>query len=153
MKISLVAMRVIATRTSRPASTQGQGQRTVGSSSRWPAPTPLADQERATLPCPARITAVSWEDLVFHIEIARGGSRIATTHLRSAVRIVAHELRSAGESWESIYGVLLGAVAPMPPREVKYALELELYASRAAAIVAHMHSWVDVERLAELGVD
>jgi hypothetical protein len=66
------------------------------------------------------------------------------------VQTVVRELRAAGESWESVYAVLHAAVVPVPGRRMTWAAEFEMHTSRSAALVAHMHSWADVERLAEL---
>jgi hypothetical protein len=44
-------------------------------------------------------------------------------------------------------------VIPVPGGAMNWAAEYEMHTSRSAALVAHMHSWADVERLAELEGD
>ena len=88
-----------------------------------------------------------------HVEDAQRRSAIAYAPLRVVVQSVVRELRAAGESWESVYAVLHSAVVPVGGRPVNFATEYEMHTSRSAALVAHMHSWADVERLAELEGD
>lgn len=49
-----------------------------------------------------------------------------------------------------VYAVLHRAVAPAPERVMSWAMGSEMHSSRSAALVAHMQSWADVERLAEI---
>jgi hypothetical protein len=99
---------------------------------------------------PASVSAHSWELLAMHVDDAQRRSAIAYAPLRLVVQAVVRELRAAGESWEMIYAVLHSAVIPSGGRTLNWAMEYEMHTSRSAALVAHMHSWADVERLAEL---
>ena len=105
---------------------------------------------RASAARPAAVSALSWELLAMHVEDAQRRSSIAYAPLRLVVQSVVRELRAAGESWEGIYAILHAAVIPSAGRPVRWAVEYEMHTSRSAALVAHMHSWADVERLAEL---
>lgn len=85
-----------------------------------------------------------------HVEDAQRRSSIAYAELRAVVQSVVREMRIAGESWERVYAVLQAVVGPATGRPERFATEYEMHSSRSAALVAHMHSWADVERLAEL---
>ena len=99
---------------------------------------------------PTSVSPLSWELLAMHVEDAQRRSSIAYAPLRVVVQTVVRELRTAGESWDAIYAVLHSAVVVAPGRPVSFAAEYEMHTSRSDALVAHMHSWADVERLAEL---
>ncbi|MDB4887543.1 MAG: hypothetical protein JWN79_2981 [Gemmatimonadetes bacterium] len=115
----------------------------------WPVPATLS-VPRALAARPSSVSALSWELLALHAEDAQRRASIAHAPLRVVVQSVVRELRAAGESWEGIYAALHAAVVPVPGRPVNWAAEYEMHTSRSAALVAHMHSWADVERLAEL---
>jgi hypothetical protein len=142
MKISLVSMRT-------PSQSAQSGSRSAVSRAARAA---RAVRE-AVRPCPPGAHPASWTLLVQRVDATQAGLAIANAPLRAAARTVVRDLRASGQSWEAIYATLDAAVVPEPAREVKYALELEIYATRGASIVAHMHCWADVERLAELEAD
>lgn len=102
---------------------------------------------------PANVSALSWELLAIHVEDAQRRSSIAYAPLRVVVQTVVRELRLSGETWESIYAALHSAVVPVAGGASNWTIEYEMHTSRSAALVAHMHSWADVERLAEIEGD
>jgi hypothetical protein len=104
----------------------------------------------APLPRPPEVEQRSWEALAIHVDDARRGGAIASVALRAAVDVVVAELRVGCIAWEEVYTILDAAGMAGSTRRASHPLELELHASRGAAIVAHMHSWADVLRLAEL---
>jgi hypothetical protein len=81
--------------------------------------------------------------------VRRGGTFTGGA-LRLAVRLVVAEMRAAAEPWEAVYGALGSAVGEAPSDQVEYSVKHDTHASRAAALVAHMHSWADGVRLDEL---
>lgn len=105
------------------------------------------------VPCPSSVEPSSWELLSTRLDDTQDGMAIANAALRSAVRAVVRELRVNAVSWEEVYTVLDSAVIATPDRDVRNPIEVELHVSRSASIVAHMHCWADVERLAELEED
>jgi hypothetical protein len=141
MKFSLVQMRTPAPLS--PATSRGG----VG---RPPAGSPVRQPRDAAATCPRGAEAASWAALVRRVDETQAGLAIANAPLRAAARAVVRELRASGVTWDSVYTTLDTAGVQEPVREVRYALELEIYATRGASIVAHMHCWADVERLAEL---
>ena len=104
----------------------------------------------AAAPRPAGVQQLTWELLAIHVEEAQRGGSIASASLRAAVHAVVQELRIACVPWEEVYEVLDSAVRGGHPRPAMHHLDMELHASRSGAIVAHMHSWADVQRLAEI---
>lgn len=104
----------------------------------------------APLPRPAPVEQRAWETLAVHVDDARRGRSIANPDLRNAVSVVVGALRIGCISWEAIYTILDAAVMAGAARQATHPLELELHANRSAAIVAHMHSWADVQRIAEI---
>lgn len=144
MKISLVAMRAPA-RLMQPSS--------VGHTPVLPAlPTELV--ARLETPCrPVGVSALTWEMLAIHVDDAERRSSIAYAQLRLVVQAVVRELRATDVTWESIYAILQSVVSPATGLPAQFDAEYEMHASRSAALVAHMHSWADVERLAELATD
>jgi hypothetical protein len=142
MKICLVPMRAL------PSPSPARSMlRASGSSPVIPAARPR-DEEAA--PCPASVSQASWSLLHRRIADAQSGAAIANPELRSAVRLVVRELRGQEESWEAVYATLDLAARATPARPATPALGREVYATRSASIVAHMHCWADVERLAEI---
>jgi hypothetical protein len=144
VKISLVSLR--ATPRGTPLLDAPRAEGVAPAAPTAPAmlsPRPAGDR-------PASVSALSWELLAMHVEDAQRRSSIAYAPLRVVVQTVVRELRAAGESWEQIYAVLHSAVVVPPGRPVSFAVEYEMHTSRSGALVAHMHSWADVERLAEL---
>lgn len=114
---------------------------------------PVALPTVTTPPVPARgrptaVSEATWEQLALHVADAQRRSSIAYTPLRAVVQAVVRELRAGGEPWDAVYATLHAVVVPTPV--VNYAMEYEMHVSRSAALVAHMHSWADVERLAEI---
>lgn len=104
----------------------------------------------APTPRPEAVAQRSWESLAIHVDDARRGGSISSAELREAVRAVVTELRARCVAWDEVYAVLDAAVTAGAPFPVAHPLEAELHAKRSSAIVAHMHSWADVQRLAEL---
>lgn len=104
----------------------------------------------APLPRPHCVEQRSWETLAIHLDDARRGGSIVSARLREAVDTVVAELRVGCIPWDEVYATLDAAVMGgiLPP--AVHPLELQLRANRNAAIVAHMHSWADMRRLAEL---
>ena len=141
MRLSLVAMRVPA----RIQASQQPGPM-LARPSELVAPTETAHR-------PEGVSAFAWEMLALHVDDARQRSSIAYGPLRLVVKTVVQELRTANASWDAVYAVLQSAVTPATDCPISFAAEYEMHTSRAAALVAHMHSWADVERLAELAAD
>lgn len=112
-----------------------------------PLPFPAA---RVSASSPASVSAGSWDLLIHQVEVARHGGPFTGGALRRAVRVVVAEMRVATESWDAIYFALSAAVGEMPTGQVERSPDHETHTSRAAALVAHMHSWADCVRLDEL---
>ena len=104
----------------------------------------------APLPRPAAVEQRAWETLAIQVDDARRGGSMSNPDLRDAVSVVVGALRVGCISWEAIYTILDAAVMAGSARHVTHPLELELHAKRSAAMVAHMHSWADVLRIAEI---
>lgn len=104
----------------------------------------------APLPRPPAVEQRAWETLAIHVDDARRGGSIGNPNLRAAVSVVVGALRVGCVSWEAIYTILDAAVMAGAARQATHPLELKLHANRSAAIVAHMHSWADVQRIAEI---
>ena len=102
---------------------------------------------------PAGVSALAWEMLAMHVGDAQRRSAIAYAPLRLVVQAVVRELRATQVPWDAVYLILQSAVTPDTGAPARFAMEFEMHTSRAAALVAHMHSWADVERLAELAVE
>jgi hypothetical protein len=105
---------------------------------------------RAAALAPVSVSAGSWELFILEVDMVRHGGTFTGGALRQAVRLVVGEMRAASEPWEAVYGVLGSAVSEAPTAQVEYSVEHDTHASRAAALVAHMHSWADCVRLDEL---
>ena len=88
--------------------------------------------------------------LLVNVVEAQRRSAAAFPALRESVQSVVRELRAATEPWEHVYAVLHGVVTPTPDRVVSWEMEYQMYSSRSTVLVAHMQSWADVERLAEI---
>ena len=114
-----------------------------------PMPTALVNDSPLPSP-PMGVSPFAWEMLMVNIGEARRRTAAAIVPLRESVQRVAREMRASHQTWEQVYAVLHGVVAPAPDRLVDWAVEYEMYTSRSSALVAHMQSWADVERLAEL---
>jgi hypothetical protein len=114
-----------------------------------PMPTELAGGSRVPAP-PAGVSTFAWEMLLVNIGDAQRRAAAALAPLREAVQALVRELRAANQTWEQVYAILHGVVAPEPERPVSWAMGYETHSSRSAALVAHMQSWADVERLAEI---
>jgi hypothetical protein len=142
VKISLVPMRALPSASPARSPLRPSGSSPVVSAA-------LVREEDAGT-CPASVEQASWSLLRRRIADAQSGSAIANPELRSAVRVVVRELRAKEEGWEAVYAALESAVRTVPARPAPSALGLEVHASRGASIVAHMHCWADVERLAEI---
>ena len=99
---------------------------------------------------PAGVSALTWEMLAIHVDDAQRRSSIAYAPLRLVVQALVRELRVMNVAWESVYAILQSVVAPATGHPALFNVEYEMHVSRGAALVAHMHSWADVERLAEL---
>lgn len=141
MKISLVAMRTPAHRQAPPPADRAPLLPAL----------PSALVARVETPCrPAGVSALTWEMLALHVDDAQRRSAIAYAALRLVVQAVVRELRATDVPWDAIYAILQGVVAPATGLPANFDVEYEMHASRGAALVAHMHSWADVERLAEL---
>ena len=144
MKISLVRMRALDSSIgARPA--PGHVRRTP----------PLGFPAHALAPgaspdCPPSVAPASWDLLTLHVDESLRRASISNAPLRSAVQQVVRELRAGGQGWDGVYAVLNGAVMPAGSTVVTYLRDHEMHASLNAALVAHMHSWADVERLAEI---
>jgi hypothetical protein len=100
--------------------------------------------------CPPSVAASSWDLLAVHVDESLRRASISNASLRAAVQQVVRELRAGGQAWDAVYGALNSAVMPAGGSEVSYVRDHEMHASLNAALVAHMHSWADVERLAEI---
>jgi hypothetical protein len=129
-----------------PAATASAATRDIAAA---PMPTELAGRARVAAP-PAGVSPFAWEMLLANFVDAQCGSAAAFATLREAVRAVVRELRAANQTWEHVYAVLHGVVAPAPECVVSWRMEYEMHFSRGAAVAAHMQSWADVERLAEI---
>lgn len=114
-----------------------------------PMPTEPAGGSRVPAPPPG-VSPFAWEMLLVNIIDAQRRPAAAFAPLRESVQTVVRELRAASQTWEQVYAVLHGVVAPAPERLVNWAMEYEMHFSRRAALVAHMQSWADVEQLAEI---
>lgn len=101
-------------------------------------------------PCPSCVAPASWALLAKRVDDAQGGASIISAPVREVVIALVRELRRHGESWETVYAVLELVVVHTGAPRMQRPSELEIYATRSAALVAHMHCWADVERLAEL---
>jgi hypothetical protein len=104
---------------------------------------------RASALAPASVSSASWELFIFHVDVARHGGPLTGGGLRRAVCVVVTEMRAAAESWDAVYSALGAVVTEAPTGPVEYSPE-HTHANRAAALVAHMHSWADCVRLDEL---
>ena len=111
--------------------------------------TELAGGSRVPAP-PTGVSPFAWEMLLASIVDAQRYSAAPLAPLRGAVQAVVRELRAANQAWEQVYAVFHEVVAPAPERPVSWAMGYEIHSSRSAALVAHMQSWADVERLAEI---
>jgi hypothetical protein len=105
---------------------------------------------RASALAPASVSSGSWELFIFQVDVARHGGPFTGGALRQAVRVVVAEMRAADEQWDAVYVALGSAVGEAPRGQVEYSPEHDTHATRAAALVAHMHSWADCARLDEL---
>ena len=114
-----------------------------------PMPTELTSNAHIPAP-PAGISPFAWEMLLVNIVDVQRRSAAAFAPLREAVKTVVRELRAVNQTWDQVYEVLQGVVAPAPEHPVSWAMGYEMYASRSAVLVAHMQSWADGERLAEI---
>ena len=112
-------------------------------------PTELASGSRLPAP-PAGVSTFAWEMLLANLVEAQRRSAVALAPLREAVRAVVREQRAANQTWEQVYALLHEVVAPAPERLVSWAMGYEIHSSRSAALGAHMQSWADIERLAEI---
>ena len=99
---------------------------------------------------PAGVSALAWELLALHVDDAQRRSAIAYAPLRLVVQAVVRELRTTQVPWDAVYAILQSAVAPVTSAPIRFTMEDEMHTSHGAALVAHMQSWADVERLAEL---
>ncbi len=95
----------------------------------------------------------SWELLAHQVREAQREKAMGGAALRAVVLTVVRELRSGAEPWDGVYAALQSAVVQSPTPEGKPAMGLEMHENLDAALVAHMHSWADVERLAEIERD
>jgi len=103
--------------------------------------------------CPTAVAPASWDLLTLHVDESLRRASISNAALRSAVQQVVRELRAGGHGWDGVYAILNGAVMPPGSSTVTFLKDHEMHASLNAALVAHMHSWADVERLAEIESD
>ena len=112
-------------------------------------PTEVAGGSRVPAP-PAGVSPFTWEMLFANVVDAQHHSAASLAPLRESVQSVVRELRASDHSWEHVYAVLHGAVPPAPERVLNWEMEFRMYSGRSTALVAHMQSWADVERLAEI---
>jgi hypothetical protein len=117
-----------------------------------PTRTEVEKGSRAPAP-PVGVSAFAWEMLLGSILEAQRHSAAPVAPLRETVLAVVRELRAANQTWEQVYAVLHAAVAPAPERLERWVMGYEVHSSRSAALVAHMQSWADGERLAEIEAD
>lgn len=143
MKISLVPMRAL------PGSAAA-GHRAAPVRLMTLVPPTPGQSALATPPCPRGVELSSWSLLTLCIDDAQNGTPIANATLRATVRRVVRELRAADQSWESVYDALGAAVVPVAGAPLVPPADQEVYQSRSAAIVAHLHCWADVDRLEEI---
>jgi hypothetical protein len=141
VKISLVPMRTL------PRGPSASLRPTPARPMTLMSPSPVRS---AAAPCPAGVDPSVWSLLALCVDDAQRGTPIANATLRAAVRRVVRDLRAAGESWEGVYARLDSAVTRAAVTPTAVSTDVEMYASRGAAIVSHMHCWADVDRLDEL---
>lgn len=114
-----------------------------------PMPAGLAGGSRVS-PAPVGVSPFAWEMLVVNVLDAQRRSAGSLAPLREAVHAVVGELRVANQPWEQVYAILHGVVAPAPELPASWPMGYEMHASRNSALVAHMQSWADIQRLAEI---
>jgi hypothetical protein len=105
---------------------------------------------RAIAPAPATVSPDSWGQLIFQVDVARRGGPFTGGALRHAVRLVVNEMRAASETWDAVYVALGSSVGEEAAKAAGQSGDHGTHSSRAAALVAHMHSWADCVRLDEL---